>query len=271
MSEQIQEKFIELVNIMKRLRAPGGCPWDREQTYDSLRRYIIEEAYELVDAIEKENKSDMCEESGDLLLQVVFVSCIAAEHNDFDICDVMDYISQKLIRRHPHVFGDTQVKNSDDVVKNWEQIKVGERKDKHTDPSLLAGIPRALPALLNAYRMQERAAKVGFDWPQSDYAPVLDKVNEELGELKNAIVSNDRANMEEEVGDAIFALVNLARHIGVDPESATRAACEKFASRFRYVEERVAESKREWSTFSLDELDAFWKLAKERKNQREQL
>ena len=256
------EKFNKLVAVMKRLRAPGGCPWDREQDYLSLRRYIIEEAYELVEAIEKEDSHNMCEECGDLLLQVVFVSCMAEERGDFDICDVLDYLTEKLIRRHPHVFGDINVKNSEEVLRNWEQIKVGERKERHEDPSLLAGIPRGLPALLRAYRIQERAAKVGFDWPKGDLTPVMDKVHEEITELEEALSSGTDNEVEEELGDLMFALANLSRHLKIDPEITLHKACMKFSSRFRLIEEAVSKSKRPWDDFTLDELDEYWVEAK---------
>lgn len=259
------EKFGELVDIMERLRAPGGCPWDREQNYLTLRRYIIEETYELVEAIESGKINAVCEECGDLLLQVVFVSEIANELGDFCIDDVISGLSQKLIRRHPHVFGDAAVKNSDDVVKKWEQIKVGERKEKKEDSSVLAGVPRGLPSLLRAARMQERAGKVGFDWPQGDLSSVLAKVEEEIGELKEALALNPGSQeVREELGDLFFALANLSRHLKIDPESAARQACEKFASRFRMVEEQAGKSGRQWADFTLDELENFWISAKQR-------
>lgn len=258
-------KFNKLVEVMKRLRAPDGCPWDREQDYLSLRRYIIEEAYELIQAIEDDDRGNMCEECGDLLLQVVFISCMAEERGDFDVCDVLDYITEKMVRRHPHVFGDTSVKNSEEVLKNWEQIKVGERKEKHEDSSLLAGIPRGLPALLRAYRIQERAAKVGFDWPKGDPKPVLDKVDEEAAELKEAIASGSgKEPVEEELGDLLFAVANLARHLKADPEITLHKACVKFTGRFRLVEKAVSESGKKWDDFTLDELEEFWQAAKKR-------
>lgn len=256
------EKFNKLIAVMKRLRAPGGCPWDREQTYLSLRRYILEEAYELIEAIEAEDAANITEECGDLLLQVIFVSCMAEERNDFDICNVLDYLTDKLVRRHPHVFGTVNVENSDDVVKNWEQIKVGERKEHNKDASVLAGIPRGLPALLRAYRIQERAAKVGFDWPDNNLDQVEAKVDEEINELKEAIASNKHNNIEEEMGDTLFALVNFARHLKIDPEIMLHKACTKFSSRFRFVERAVDDKKNPWNSYSLDELDALWKEAK---------
>lgn len=264
-SQTAAEKFGKLLDVMKRLRSPGGCPWDREQDYLSLRRYIIEESYELVEAIENEDICNMREECGDLLLQVVFVACIAEERGDFDMAAVIEYLVEKLIRRHPHVFGDVDVKNSEDVLKNWEQIKIREREGRSDDSSLMAGIPRGVPSLLRAYRMQERAAKVGFDWPDGDAAAVIDKVDEEIAELKEAISNGcPFEDVEEELGDLMFAIVNLSRHLRADPETAMHKACGKFASRFRHIEEMVAKSGRQWKDFGLDELDMFWNEAKTR-------
>jgi XTP/dITP diphosphohydrolase/tetrapyrrole methylase family protein/MazG family protein/ATP diphosphatase len=218
----------------------------------------------LIEAIESGKMQNVCEECGDLLLQVVFVSCIAEERGEFDVADVMDKLITKLVRRHPHVFGTVDVANSEEVLKNWEQIKVAERKEKHEDASLLAGVPRGLPSLLRAYRMQERAAKVGFDWPKGDLAPVIAKVEEEFAELKEVISEPDasKERIAEELGDFLFAAANLSRHLKVDPEIAAHRACEKFSSRFRYIEKQVADSGKAWQDFSLDELDSFWKQAK---------
>ena len=258
----MSEKFVKLVEVMKRLRAPDGCPWDREQDYMSLRRYIIEEAYELIQAIEDENIPNMCEECGDLMLQVIFISCMAEERGDFTIANVMDGLTNKLVRRHPHVFGGVSVKDSDDVLRNWERIKSAERRGKKEDSSYMAGIPRGMPALLRAYRIQESAAKPGFDWPKGDAAPVLAKVEEELSELKEALSCKDKEETAEELGDLIFAAVNLSRHLGIDPEINLHRACEKFVARFRDVEKLVEKSGRPWKNYTLDELDEFWKEAK---------
>jgi len=264
------DKFIKLVEVMKRLRAPDGCPWDREQDFLSLRRYIIEEAYELIEAIENNNRDNICEECGDLMLQVVFVSCMAEELGEFDICAVLDHLTEKLIRRHPHVFGDTEVNGSEDVLRNWEQIKVGERQKKKEDSSLLAGVPRGIPGLLRAYRIQERAGKVGFDWPKGDPTPVLAKVDEELSELKENINSNaGKEYIEEELGDLLFAVANLSRHLKADPEITLHKACVKFTDRFRLVEKEVLESGKLWSEFSLEELDGFWEKAKRQAGNRQ--
>ena len=264
------DKFIKLVEVMRRLRAPDGCPWDREQDFLSLRRYIIEEAYELIEAIENNNRDNICEECGDLMLQVVFVSCMAEELGEFNICDVLDHLTEKLIRRHPHVFGDTEVNGSEDVLRNWEQIKVGERQKKKEDSSLLAGVPRGIPGLLRAYRIQERAGKVGFDWPKGDPTPVLAKVDEELSELKENINSNaGKEYIEEELGDLLFAVANLSRHLKADPEITLHKACGKFTDRFRLVEKEVLESGKPWSEFSLEELDVFWEKAKRQAGNRQ--
>ncbi|MCF0247078.1 MAG: nucleoside triphosphate pyrophosphohydrolase [Synergistes sp.] len=251
---------------MKRLRAPDGCPWDREQDFMSLRRYIVEEAYELIQAIEDGNVPNICEECGDLMLQVVFISCVAEELDQFTIENVLDGITNKLIRRHPHVFGDVKAENSEEVLRNWEKIKSAERKDKEEDSSYMAGIPRGMPALLRAYRIQERAAKPGFDWPKGDPSPVLAKVEEEILEVKEAIASGNKDSIAEELGDLIFAAVNLSRHLGVEPETNLHRACEKFSDRFRIVENTVERSGRPWKNYTLEELEEFWKQAKKNKN-----
>lgn len=258
------EKFERLVEVMKRLRAPDGCPWDSEQTYLSLRRYIIEEAYELIEAINRNDVPNMCEECGDLMLQSVFISAIAEEEGLFGISDVIQALTDKLVRRHPHVFGSVVAKDSETVLHNWEKIKAVERRERKVDSSSLAGIPQGLPSLLRAHRIQERASKVGFDWPKGDLSPIFAKVEEEAAELKEAITAEDKTASEEELGDFLFALVNLARHMHVDAEDALRKACIKFTRRFREVESSVTKSGREWKDFSLEELDKYWKDAKKR-------
>lgn len=258
----ITEKFIELVKIMERLRAPGGCPWDAKQTLTSLRKYIIEEAYELVDAIDRGELFDICEEDGDLLLQIVFVACVANEEKLFDITDVITAISEKLIRRHPHVFGDVVANDAETVLKNWELIKIQEKREKKKDESVIAGIPHSLPSVMRANRVQERAAKIGFDWPKDDIKGVILKIEEELCELKAAVKNNDSENITEELGDVMFSLINLSRHLGVDPEAALQKATDKFCGRFRIVEDKMKETGRDFSSYSLDELDTFWNYAK---------
>ncbi len=256
--------FQELVDVMHRLRAPGGCPWDREQTFDSLRTYIIEESYELVDAITSKDIEEIIEESGDLLLQPVFIATIAEEKGLFHLSDILEVLRDKLIRRHPHVFADTDVQNSQDVLKNWEKIKTAEKKNnsKGKDHSVLSGVPINLPALVKAYRTQEKAANVGFDWPKGDRLPLFDKIEEEIGELKEALYHETPSAVEDEMGDLFFALVNLARHLDIEPEVALQKACLKFNRRFRAVEEKVHSSGKTWDGHTLEELDELWECSK---------
>src|SRR5262245_61846066 len=206
----IGEAFEELVRIMHRLRSPGGCPWDGEQTHDSIKPYLIEEAYEVIEAIEARDDRELRGELGDLLLQILFHSEMAAEQGRFTIADVIDAISEKMIRRHPHVFADTQVSGADEVVRNWSRIKAAERQAA-ADPSALAGVPRALPALLRAQRLGEKAGHAGFDW--ADTTGVLAKLREELDELSAAVDAGNRADAEAELGDLLFAATSLARHL----------------------------------------------------------
>ena len=264
MAEYIKERysFDDLNEIMRRLRAPGGCPWDAEQTMESLRRYIIEETHELVEAIEDGELRGICEECGDVLLQVVFLSAIASEEGKFCVDDVTDGICKKLIRRHPHVFGDASVKDSEEVLSNWERIKVGERAKRKTDSSALAGVPRSLPGLLRALRIQERAARAGFDWKPCDTEPVRAKVLEELDELRAEAECMNTEASEEELGDLIFAVVNLSRHLGIDPERALQGANAKFESRFRSVEEQALAEGVDMKEQPLEKLDAMWNIAK---------
>ncbi len=257
-----ESAFARLIDIMARLRAPGGCPWDREQSWETLKPYVVEEAYELLDAIDAADEEGIREESGDLLLQVVFIAQIAREEGRFDMGDVLDALSEKLIRRHPHVFGDASADTSDAVLRNWERIKSGERRRKAKDPSMLGGIPRSLPALLRAYQMQHRAAKVGFDWPAGDPLPVLDKVKEEVEELQEALQRGDEGQVAEEMGDLFFAMVNFGRHLGINAESALQTACGKFARRFSFIESAVLLQERSWEDFTLEELEELWQRAK---------
>ncbi|MDR1977379.1 MAG: nucleoside triphosphate pyrophosphohydrolase [Synergistaceae bacterium] len=257
--------FDEVVSIIERLRAPGGCPWDREQKLSDLRAYIVEEAYELADAITEERMDKVREEAGDLLLQIVFVASIAKETGDFDIRDVVRTVCDKLIRRHPHVFcvsEDGAQVDSEQVLRNWERIKLGERKDKKEDLSILAGVPKGLPPLLKAHRMQGKAAHVGFDWPKGDSKPLFEKLDEEITELKEAIAANAVDAMEDELGDVLFMTVNLARHLNVNPDAALSGACAKFAGRFRKVERDAADRGLQLERCSLEELDELWNKAK---------
>jgi len=254
--------FEELVEIMKKLRAPGGCPWDRKQTLEMLKEYVIEESYELIDAIDSRDVKNICEECGDLLLQIVFIAQIAAENDWFDVQEIIESLCDKLKRRHPHVFGDLKVRDSEEVRRNWDMIKLQERESKKEEPSRLTGIPRSMPALLKAYAIQERAAKVGFDWEKGNLDPIWAKIDEEIRELRKALDEGDAGEVKEEIGDLLFAVVNLSRHIGVNPEEALQGANEKFSARFRFIEESVEGKGRSFDEYSLDELETLWQSAK---------
>ncbi len=243
---------------MEKLRSPEGCPWDRKQTHESLLPYLLEETYEVVDAVKKGNDEELKEELGDLLLQVVFHSQIAKERGAFDIKDVVDAISKKLIHRHPHVFGDREdIKTAEDVNREWERLKEKEGKKKE---SFLDGIPESMPALERAYKLQKRAAKVGFDWENFD--GIKKKLIEELSEIEAELKRGDREKLEEEVGDLLFMAVNLARFLGIHPEIALRKANEKFERRFHHIEERAKEMGKNLEEMTLDEMEALWQEAK---------
>jgi tetrapyrrole methylase family protein/MazG family protein len=256
----IMGKEIErLIEIVAKLRAPNGCPWDREQTHRSILSCLLDEAYEFFEAVDENAPDKMREELGDLLLQIVLHAQIATEAGTFDIEDVAKDISDKLIRRHPHVFGDTQVSSSTEVIQNWERIKkseYGEARRKY----MVDDIPDALPALFRAEKMQRRVAQVGFDW--NDINPALDKVEEEFGEFREAVASGDAAHAEEELGDILFALVNVARHRKISAESALRAATYKFAKRFRFVEDKFREIGKDMKDGTLEEMDVYWEESK---------
>ena len=253
---------------MARLRGPGGCPWDREQTLETLRPYLIEETYEVIDAIDRKDWPHLPEELGDLQLQIVFQAQIAAEDKLFTIDDVLTRINDKLIRRHPHVFGDESAQTAGDVVHRWEQIKAEEKLAKDgagndataANRSILDGIPRAQPALLEAAEIGKKAAKTGFDWPE--FKPLVDKLHEEIGELLEARESGRQDHVEEEIGDLFFMLVNIARHSGVHPELALRRANAKFRERFRYIEEQLAQRGKPLAAAGLDEMEELWQQAK---------
>jgi MazG family protein len=259
MKEKNREKGLaDLVELMARLRRPDGCPWDLKQTPESLTPYIIEEAHELVDAIEEGDPAHVCEELGDLLFQIIFQAQIGAERGDFDIADVIGAIHEKMTRRHPHVFGDAEVRDAEDVKKNWARIK--EAEGKKENESVLGRVPRSLPALLRARRLTENAAVVGFDWPS--VAEVLKKLEEETAELKQAIEQGAPDRIEDEYGDVLFVLVNLSRFLKLDPERALNATLRKFERRFRYIEDKAAEQGRKLETMSLAEMDRLWDEAK---------
>jgi XTP/dITP diphosphohydrolase/tetrapyrrole methylase family protein/MazG family protein/ATP diphosphatase len=257
--------FNELVSVMERLRAPGGCPWDREQKLSDLRAYIVEEAYELVDALTEERMDKIREEAGDLLLQIVFVASITKEMGAFDIQDVVRTLCDKLVRRHPHVFcapGNDIKVDSKQVLRDWERIKQEERKDKKEELSVLSGIPQGLPPLSKAHQMQGKAAHVGFDWPRGDLKPLFEKLEEEVTELKEAVATDTIEAMEDELGDVLFMTVNLARHLNVNPDGALSRACIKFAKRFRKMEQAAADKGFPLGACSPAELDALWNKAK---------
>lgn len=248
--------FDELVGVMARLRRKDGCPWDREQSHESLKPYIIEETYEVLDAIDRKDDDELREELGDVLLQIVFHAQIAAEQSRFTMDDVAAAIVEKLKRRHPHVFGNVEVEDSREVLRNWEEIKKEEGKD-----SVLDGVPDGLPALLKAQRVQEKVRRVGFDW--ESIGGTFDKVREEIGELEKAVKDGDQAGIEDEFGDILFSLVNVARFLDINAEESLRQTTKKFSHRFRYIENRIEEKgERPIEEYSLEELDALWNEAK---------
>jgi MazG family protein len=255
MKKSAAERFGELVGILERLRSPSGCPWDREQTFGSLRPYLLEETYEILESIDQENYADLKEELGDALLHVVFLAQIAREQGRFDMAEVIADINAKLVRRHPHVFGEVKVDSVQQVLKNWEAIKLSE-----PDKTVLGGVPRSLPALLRAYRVQEKAAGVGFDWEKVEH--VLDKVREEIEELKVARAEGKAEEIESELGDLLFSLVNLARFWKISPEDALRGTTEKFIRRFNYIEEQLKAKGKDVHKSTLEEMDQLWEEAK---------
>lgn len=258
LDEQDGKTVARLVGVMRRLLAPGGCPWDREQSLESIRKYILEEACEVIDAIESKDRALLKEELGDLLLQVVFSAELARAEKAFALDDVVSGIVEKLVTRHPHVFGDLDVETADEVLRNWERIKTQEKKER----GLLSGVPRSMPALNRAQRIGEKVQRVGFDWP--DARGSREKVAEELGELDRAIAAGDAHAIEEEMGDVLFALVNLSRHVKVDAEGSLRRTIDKFMKRFEHVEARVKEKHGGWAgePMPLEVLDSYWEEAK---------
>jgi len=248
-----------LVKIVEKLRAPDGCPWDREQDHESILSGLLDEVYEFFEAVDKKDSYEMKEELGDILLQVVFHSQMASENSKFNFEDVACEISDKLIRRHPHVFGDVNVDSTDEVLQNWEEIKRSE-KGKEERKYITDGIPKALPALLRAEKIQKRVARVGFDW--DDMKPVLDKVEEEFAEFREALENGDVENANEELGDIIFSLVNVGRHKKIVAEDSLRRTIDKFEKRFRYIEDEFKKENRQISEASLEELDVYWERAK---------
>jgi tetrapyrrole methylase family protein / MazG family protein len=267
------EWFEKLVAVQARLRAPSGCPWDREQTHQSLRTYLIEEAYEVLEALDSRDDSKFAEEMGDLLLQIIFHSQIAREERRFTVSDVIREIHDKMIRRHPHVFGETSAKDSAEVLRNWEHIKAEERRLRtdnrdgmsgvrlEREASLLDGVSRGLPATLEGLQLTRRAARVGFDW--EDAAGIFEKLDEEATELKNAMEFPSQAGVEEELGDLLFAAVNLARFLKVDPEIALKKANAKFSRRFRDMEQIARRDRgREFKDLPRKEMETLWEASK---------
>ncbi len=296
------ERFERAVAIMERLRAPGGCPWDREQTFDSIKPYTLEETYEVLEAIDNRDWPELAGELGDLLLQILFYAEMAKEQSSFSIDDVLDRLSSKLVNRHPHVFGDVKADTSAEVKRNWEALKVEERKKRQATggerdaaaaqsgdqkPSILAGVSSAMPSLLEAHKLSSRAAQAGFDWPNVE--GLFDKLTEETNELREelkdfpapgprpqgrgiagsgrtAVPEDLQARLEDEVGDLFFVLVNIARYLSVDPESALRKSNRKFKRRFQWLEARLHESGRSAEQAPMEELESLWQQAKAEEN-----
>ncbi len=248
--------------IIEVLRSPGGCPWDIEQTHESLRRNLLEEAYEVCEAIDQKDPEHLREELGDLLLQIIFHTRIEEEKGSFDLDDVADSSCKKLIFRHPHVFGNVDVSGSDEVIKNWDELKRKE-KSQTTVTKTMTDVAESLPALWRAEKIQKKAKKVGFDWP--DVGGAMDKLTEEMEELREAQAQGDKAHIEEELGDLLFAAVNVARFSDIDPEAALHKSCEKFIKRFDFVETEAVKSGRELKEMTLDEMDALYNAGKLKK------
>ena len=246
---------------MATLRGPNGCPWDKEQTYKDINPYLLEETHEVLEAVDRGDFTDLKEELGDLLVQILFLSQLAKEEDRFDVGDVIDKVAEKLIRRHPHVFGTEKADTSREVLVNWEKIKQeeNEKKEKKRD-SILAGIPKSVPALLQAFRIGEKTHRVGFDWPELE--GILKKIEEEIGELKEAITSQNEAAIEHEYGDLLFTLANVGRFLKSDPETALRKASDRFTARFKSIEKKAREQNKKLQSLSAEEWDQMWEEAK---------
>ncbi|MCQ2228666.1 MAG: nucleoside triphosphate pyrophosphohydrolase [Bacteroidales bacterium] len=263
MMDNTLNQYQRFIEVLQRLRKE--CPWDREQTWQSLRTNTIEEVYELVDAIQKCDNKEVQKELGDVFLHVNFYALIAQEQGLFNMADVIDSLCQKLIYRHPHVFGNAEAQTSDDVSHNWEQLKL---KEKDGNKSVLSGVPSALPALIKAYRVQGKAKGVGFDWDNVDGA--WDKLQEEIAEFKQEVDKNDKDNMEAEFGDMLFSLINIARHYHINPENALERTNQKFIRRFNYLEEHTIKQGRDLKDMTLEEMDKYWNEAKMLEKQNKQ-
>jgi tetrapyrrole methylase family protein/MazG family protein len=254
-------RFGKLLTLIDRLRNPeGGCPWDIRQTKEDVGRYLLDETYEVLEAIGKDSPAALREELGDLLFMILFLARIAEEENLFGINGVLDDISAKMIRRHPHVFGDAKVKDAAEVKRNWDQIKRDVEKRGEGEPSILARVPRTMPALMRAQKITSEAAKVGFDWEGAE--SVMAKVEEELGEFREALAKGNPEGVRDEIGDILFSIVNLSRHLNVNSEEALRSTNRKFEERFLYIEEKLREQGKSPSTSTLEEMDALWEEAK---------
>jgi MazG family protein len=254
-------RFERLVAIMARLRAPGGCPWDREQSYDTIKPFTIEETYEVLEAVDQRDYAGLCEELGDFMLQAVFYAQMAEEEGRFSIADSLDAINEKLVRRHPHIFSDGDAKTSDQVLKRWDEIKAVEKSDRGETPKgCLDGIPRALPALMEGLKISQKVAKKGFEWP--DFEQVLEKFHEETAELAEARANGTQEEIEGELGDLLFTVVNMARWLKVDPEQALRRTNVKFRARFAHVERSLAAQGKTLEQSTLEEMEALWQQAK---------
>ena len=251
--------FDDVLAIIRRLRSEDGCPWDNEQTYQSLRKYLLEETYEALDAIDANDFTMLCQELGDCIWEVLFIARIAEQDGHFTIDDVVEILGEKMVRRHPHIFGKVKVKDSEEVLKQWAQIKLEEGKTTFTS-DILEKIPHSMPALLRAYRIGERVAKVGFDW--ENYEQVMENFHEEIGEFKEAVTVGKKEKMEEELGDMLFAAAQVARHLDISPEDALRNASKKFTRRFSQVEKDAMEKGKELTDMPIDELEALWQNSK---------
>jgi MazG family protein len=256
---ETSKKFERLIEIVKILRGPDGCMWDKKQTHESLIPYFLEEMYEVIDSIQEKNAEKLKEELGDLLLHIVFQSQLGEEEGKFTLADSIDYINEKLVRRHPHVFDNVEVEDIGEIRKNWEDIKLNEGRK-----SLMEGVPKTLPALLQARRVQERASEVGFDWEHIEN--VWDKISEELEELKKAIESRENDNIKNEVGDILFTMVNLSRFLNINPEEALRETVRKFIRRFSYIKNELEKEGKSFSDVSLSEMDDLWNEIKDKEN-----
>ncbi len=258
-----QKELQELIGLIKKLRAPDGCPWDQKQTQKDIGRYLLDESYEVLDALTENNPQHVREELGDLLFQILFIAEIASEAGEFTLSDAMKDIREKMIRRHPHVFGAVKVNSVQDVKDNWQEIKKKERGGKTADDNLFGNIPRSLPSLKRAQKITTEAARYGFDWPNAD--DVMKKINEEFDELARARKEGDAVKIEEELGDIFFTLVNLSRFLSVDAEKATTAAIDKFLRRFAYITEQISARGLSLSEASPDDMDSLWNEAKEKR------